>query len=126
MQPQQRGAVAILAAAAIPRLGWLASSPGKPTSRDSVTPSGDPRDARLEALYGQDLTNQEIAVHLGVSRERVRQLLQRYEIHIRPLRERRFLAAVTGRETEIVAAFVELRSDAAVVAGIHSSVHFLC
>jgi len=79
-----------------------------------VTALDDPRRVRLEELYGEGLTNHEIAVQLGVSRERVRQLLHRYEIPIRPLRERRFLAAVTGRETEIAAAFVELRNDAAV------------
>jgi hypothetical protein len=66
------------------------------------------------ALYERGLSNREIALELGVSGERVRQLLQRYDIAVVPVRERRYLAAVGGREADVAAAFLELRSDAAV------------
>lgn len=74
----------------------------------------DPRRAQLAALYRQGLANREIAARLGISKERVRQLLQRCQIPVVPLGTRRYLAAIEGREAEIVAAFLELRSDAAV------------
>ncbi len=76
-------------------------------------PAG-PRRAHLAALYERGLSNREIALELGVSGERIRQLLRRYEIAVVPLRERRYRAATGGRETEITDAFLELRSDAAV------------
>jgi transposase len=85
----------------------LASRQRKPTSL------AEPRRAHLASLYERGLSNREIALELGVSGERVRQLLQRYEIAIVPVRERRYRAAVKGRETEVVEAFLELRSDAA-------------
>jgi DNA-binding CsgD family transcriptional regulator len=79
-----------------------------------MIPIADPRRVRLASLYGQGLANREIAAELGISKERVRQLLLRYEIPIVPVRERRYLAAVEGREAEVVAEFLRLRSDAAV------------
>lgn len=79
-----------------------------------MTASTDPRRARLATLYNEGLTNREIAVQLGVSKERVRQLLGRYQIPAVPWRERRFLAAVKGHEDEVIRAFSNLRSDAAV------------
>ncbi len=72
------------------------------------------RRTTVASLYRRGHTNVEIARRLGVSKERVRQLLQQYEIAVVPVAERRYLAAVEGREDEIVAAFVELHSDAAV------------
>lgn len=84
------------------------------TKHDGKTPVADPRAARLAALYGQGLTNREIAAQLGISQERVRQLLQRHKVPIVSLRERRYRAAVTGHEAEILAAFLQLHSDAAV------------
>ncbi len=44
----------------------------------------------------------------------MRQLLRRYQIPVVALGTRRYLAAIAGREAEIVAAFLQLRSDAAV------------
>jgi hypothetical protein len=85
----------------------LASRRRKPKS------VAEPRRAHLASLYQRGLSNREIAVELGVSGERVRQLLQRYEIVIVPVRERRYLAAIAGREIEVVETFLELRSDAA-------------
>lgn len=78
-----------------------------------MSPVADPRRARLASLYEQGLANREIAVRLGVSGERVRQLLQRYKVPIVPLWERRYLAAVAGREAAVVDAFLDLHSDAA-------------
>lgn len=76
--------------------------------------SPGPRRARLASLYRQGFNNREIAAQLGISKERVRQLLHCYEIGIVPLPERRYLAAIRGREAEVVAAFMRLGSDAAV------------
>ena len=81
---------------------------------DTVTGSPGPRRARLAALYELGLTNREIGRQLGVSKERVRQLLGRYRIPLAPLEERRYSYSVWGREDEVVAAFWSLRDDKAV------------
>jgi Homeodomain-like domain len=79
-----------------------------------MTASRGPRRARLAALYELGITNREIARRLGISAERVRQLLQRYRIPAVPLDERRYLTAVRGHETEVIDAFLSLRADTAV------------
>jgi Homeodomain-like domain len=83
-------------------------------ARDAMTASPGPRRARLAALYELGLTNREIGRRLGISAERVRQLLQRYRVPAVPLDERRYLAAVRGHETEVIDAFLRLRVDTAV------------
>jgi len=72
------------------------------------------RRATIVSLYGRGHTNAEIAQRLGVSKERVRQLLRQYEVAAVRVAERRYLAAVAGREGDIVAAFLESHSDVAV------------
>jgi len=72
------------------------------------------RRAKIEQLYREGGTLEEIGQALGVTRERARQLIDAYGIDKQPLSERRFLTAVTGREQEIEALFLELRSDDAV------------
>ena len=67
----------------------------------------------LVALYEQGLDSHEIATRLCVSEERVRQLLRAYAVPLAPIWERRFRQAVKGREGEIVATFLRLRSDSA-------------
>jgi transposase len=74
----------------------------------------DDRRRRLVELYEQGLSCSEIGRRLDLSRQWVGQLLASYEIPAVPARERRYLAAVKGRETEIVEAFLQLRNDAAV------------
>jgi hypothetical protein len=85
----------------------LASRPRK------QPPVAEPRRSHLASLYERGLSNREIALELGVSGERVRQLLRRCEITAVPLGERRYQAAISGREAEIAEAFLESRSDAA-------------
>jgi len=82
----------------------------------SVPP--DPRRAYLAALYERGLTNREIGRRLGVSKERVRQLLSRYQIPPAPLEERRYSYAIRGHEDEVVTAFWHLRDDNAVAAQV--------
>jgi hypothetical protein len=79
-----------------------------------MTATADVRETSLTSLYEQGLGTRQIAGRLGVSKDWVRHLLKRYDIAVVPAGERRYLAAVTGREGEIVAAFLRLRSDAAV------------
>lgn len=81
---------------------------------DKAKEIGGLRRDRLVALYDQGLSRAQIAGELGISADCVRHLLRRYEVPQVPLWERRFVDAVKGREDEIVAAFLRLRSDAAV------------
>jgi hypothetical protein len=79
-----------------------------------MTSEADPRRVRLTELYERGLSCREIGRRLGISREWVRLLLARYEIPAVPISERRYLAAVRGREAEIAEAFLRLRNDAEV------------
>ena len=83
-------------------------------SESQPEPPGGPRPARLAALYDLGLSNREIGRQVGVSKERVRQLLGRYQIRLTPLEERRYSCAVRGRKGEVVAAFRSSRDDKAV------------
>ena len=94
------------------RLGKRRQSGGTAGARQDRTT--DPPCARLVALYEQGLSNREIGDQLGVCADVVGQLLRRHEIPVMPLSTGRRLQAVRGREEEIVAAFLRLRSDAAV------------
>jgi Homeodomain-like domain len=77
-------------------------------------PSEDLRRALLLELYEQGLTRQEIAERMGICADWVRQLLKRYEVPALTVWERRYRRAIAGRESEIVAAFMRLRSYGAV------------
>ncbi len=79
-----------------------------------MSPSDDRRKARLLALYGEGRSNRQIAARLGLSAERVRQLLSTYGVTPQPADERRYQIAVRGREKEIVAAYRRLGDEARV------------
>jgi hypothetical protein len=83
-----------------------------------MTASPGPRPERLAALYARGLTNGEIGRQLGMSKERVRQLLSRHQIPVVPLEERRYLFAIRGHEDEVVTAFWNLRDENAVAAQV--------
>ena len=72
------------------------------------------RRALLLELYERGLTRREIAEQMGICPDWVRQLLNRYEVPTVPVRERRYRREVAGREAQIVAAFLRLRSYRAV------------
>lgn len=74
----------------------------------------DWRRAVLLELYERGLTRREIAEQMGICPDWVRQLLRRYEVPAVPVRERRYRRAVAGRESQIIAAFLQLRSCRAV------------
>ena len=74
----------------------------------------DRRRALLLELYEQGLTRREIAERMGICPDWVRQLLRRYEVPAVPVWERRFRREVAGREAQIVATFLRLRSYRAV------------
>jgi hypothetical protein len=76
--------------------------------------SEDGRRALLLDLYDQGLANREIATRLGLSAERIRQLLLTYRVDPRPASERRYRAAVRGREQEVLAAYQRLGDEAPV------------
>jgi AraC-like DNA-binding protein len=100
------------------------ANPAKPAEKDcdaelclaaaALGPTADPRRALLVELYGQGWTISEIAQRMGIGADWVRQLLRRYEVPAVPLWERRYRQAITGREPEIVAAFLRLHRDNAV------------
>ena len=87
---------------------------GKEGCGRTCCPSGAHPRALLVELYQQGLTNPEIAERMGICADLVRQLLKRYEVPAEPLWERRYRQAIAGREPDIVAAFLRLRSDRAV------------
>jgi DNA-binding CsgD family transcriptional regulator len=76
-----------------------------------VSTSDDGRRARLLALYEEGRSNREIGVQLGLSAERIRQLLLSYGIDSRPADKRRYEAAVRGRKNEIIATYRRLGSE---------------
>ncbi|MGD0997865.1 MAG: hypothetical protein ABR941_06045 [Thermoleophilia bacterium] len=87
---------------------------GKEGCGRTCCPSWADHPALLVELYQQGLTNPEIAERMGICADLVRQLLKRYEVPAEPLWERRYRQAIAGREPDIVAAFLRLRSDRAV------------
>ncbi len=79
-----------------------------------MTSAADERRRRLAELYEQGLTCSEIGQRVGLSRQWVGQLLTASGVPPAPAWERRYLAAIKGREADVVEAFLRLRSDAAV------------
>jgi transposase len=77
-----------------------------------VSTGGNERLSCLLDLYDQGLSNREIGERFGLSAERIRQLLVSYGVVSRPAGQRRFEAAVRGREEEIVAAYLRLGNEA--------------
>ena len=77
-------------------------------------PEEDQRRALLLELYDQGLTHREIAQRMGICADWVRQLLKLYRVPALTVWERRYQRAIAGRESEIVAAFMSLRSYRAV------------
>jgi hypothetical protein len=77
-----------------------------------VSTGGNERLSCLLDLYDQGLSNREIGERFGLSAERIRQLLVSYGVVSRPASQRRFEAAVRGREEEIVAAYLRLGNEA--------------
>ncbi len=76
-----------------------------------MSSDADLRRVRVTDLYEQGLSCREIGRQLSTSKEWIRLLLRSYGITPVPVRERRYLAAIRGRDSEITATFLRLRSD---------------
>ena len=74
------------------------------------------RIAQLVSLYDDGLSYAEIGEHLGVTRQRIEQLLRKHGVPKSPRDDRRYAAAVGGREKTIEDLFLKCRDDAQVAA----------
>ena len=78
-------------------------------------PTGDRRALILE-LHSEGKTNDEIGRAVQLTRERVRQLIQSYDVASEPRAERLYRFCVTGREAALESLFLALGSDREVAA----------
>lgn len=70
----------------------------------------------MREMYGRGATLQEIGDRIGLTKERVRQLIDQYGIEKRTRAQRLYAASFPARAEEVEALFLELRSDAEVAA----------
>jgi hypothetical protein len=81
---------------------------------ETIQVAANDRVQEVERLYAEGLTLAEVGTKIGLTRERVRQILRESGVPSEPVGQRKYRAAFPARSTEVEDLFLELRDDRAV------------